>query len=160
MQSSKVLAVLRMTMGWIFLWAFFDKVFGFGFATEHGKAWIDGVSPTTGFLLKGTTGPLVGIFQALSGSVVVDWLFMVGLVCIGTALILGIAMRLAVYSGSLLLFLMWLAILLPHNNPIIDEHIVYILVLFTRMKCGADDAWGLGPWWKQLPLVRKYTMLR
>lgn len=42
--------LLRLGMGWIFFWAFIDKVFGLGFATATGKGWIDGVSPTFGFL--------------------------------------------------------------------------------------------------------------
>jgi len=142
MSSAKIFAVLRIVLGWIFLWPFFDKLFGLGFATEHGKAWIDGVSPTAGFLLHGTTGPFANIFHALAGNIFVDILFMLGLLGIGLALLLGVAMRLAVYSGSLLLFLMWLALLLPKNNPIIDEHIVYILVLFLLLKLNAGEVWS------------------
>ncbi len=29
-------------MGWTFFWAFADKLFGLGYATEAGKGWIDG----------------------------------------------------------------------------------------------------------------------
>src|SRR3712207_7355187 len=45
-----VLAGLRLALGWIFLWAFVDKLFGLGFATKAENAWIDGGSPTQGFL--------------------------------------------------------------------------------------------------------------
>ncbi|MEU1639921.1 hypothetical protein ABZ440_44135, partial [Nonomuraea sp. NPDC005701] len=45
-----VWAVARIAIGWIFLWAFLDKTFGWGFATPAGKAWVAGGSPTTGFL--------------------------------------------------------------------------------------------------------------
>jgi CPA2 family monovalent cation:H+ antiporter-2 len=40
-------------MGFVFLWAFLDKTFGFGYATASGKGWIDGGSPTEGFLALG-----------------------------------------------------------------------------------------------------------
>ncbi|MEV4569763.1 hypothetical protein AB0K12_38895 [Nonomuraea sp. NPDC049419] len=48
-----VWAAARIAIGWIFLWAFLDKTFGWGFATPSDRAWIAGGSPTTGFL-KGT----------------------------------------------------------------------------------------------------------
>ena len=51
MNKQKIVNImLRFAMGFIFLWAFFDKVFGLGFATTADKAWIRGGSPTTGFL--------------------------------------------------------------------------------------------------------------
>ena len=31
-------------------------------------------------------------------------------------------------AGILMMMLMWLALLFPENNPIIDEHIIYALV--------------------------------
>ncbi len=155
-----VLGVLRISMGWIFLWAFFDKVFGLGFATEYGKAWIHGGSPTTGFLTFGTKGPFASLFQSLAGVAVVDWLFMVGLLCIGVALMLGVAMKLATYSGSLLLFLMWLAALLPEHNPIMDDHIVYIFVLFLLLKLDAGKTFGFGTWWHSRAIVQKQRWLR
>jgi thiosulfate dehydrogenase [quinone] large subunit len=64
-------------MGLIFLWAFFDKLLGLGFATKAENAWINGGSPTSGFLLHGTKGPFAEFFQSLAGIPTVDWLFMV-----------------------------------------------------------------------------------
>ena len=40
-------------------------------------------------------------------------------------------MKIATYTGSLLLLMMWLSLLPPSNNPIIDDHIIYILALFV-----------------------------
>lgn len=118
-------------MGWIFLWPFLDKVFGFGFATAKEAAWIAGGSPTTGFLTYGTRGPFADVFQALAGNALIDWLFMIGLLLIGLALMFGIFMRLAIFSGSLMLLLMYLATIPPEHNPIIDDHIIYPLVLLS-----------------------------
>lgn len=40
-----ILAGTRLALGWIFLWAFVDKMFGLGMATESKNAWINGVAP-------------------------------------------------------------------------------------------------------------------
>jgi thiosulfate dehydrogenase (quinone) large subunit len=53
-------AALRLSLGWVFLWAFLDKTFGLGYATESRDAWIDGGSPTFGFLSFGATCPFKG----------------------------------------------------------------------------------------------------
>ena len=124
-----VLAILRIAMGFIFLWAFVDKTFGLGFATTVEKAWINGGSPTAGFLSFGVKGPLAEIFHSLAGVATVDWLFMAGLLLVGLTLTFNKYVKWGCIAGSLMLFLMYLALLLPENNPIIDDHIIYILVL-------------------------------
>lgn len=161
MKSSKDLIkfLARVGLGWIFLWAFLDKLFGLGFATEKGSAWLDGVSPTAGFLEYATHGPFVEIFQAMAGSPIVDWLFMMGLLGLGLALILGIGLRVAAFSGGLMMFMMWLSMLPPENNPFVDEHLIYILLMFGLALQEAGDVWGLGKWWKKTALVRKWKWL-
>ncbi len=120
---------LRIVMSLIFLWAFFDKTFGLGFATTAEKAWVNGGSPTYGFLTFGTKGPLAEFFQGLAGVAIVDWLFMLGLLCVGVALLINRFLVWAAIAGGIMMLLMWLATLLPENNPFLDDHIVYILVL-------------------------------
>ncbi len=124
-----VYMVLRFVMGFIFLWAFFDKIFGLGFSTTPDKSWINGVSPTAGFLSFATKGPFTGIFHALAGVAIVDWLFMLGLLFIGLTLVFNKYIKWGCIAGCVMLFFMYLSLMLPANNPIIDEHIVYILVL-------------------------------
>lgn len=152
--------LLRIAMGWLFFWAFLDKVFGLGFATVHGKAWLDGVSPTAGFLGHATTGPLAHFYQSQAGNPIFDWLFMTGLCLIGLSLLLGIGTRIAGYAGVLLVLLMFSSLLPPKNNPIMDEHIIYALVLlvFTQLPDVGDTA-GLGKWWKSTSLVKRYPVL-
>ena len=43
-------SLLRISLGLIFLWVFFDKLFGLGFATLPDKSWLLGNSHTFGFL--------------------------------------------------------------------------------------------------------------
>ncbi len=94
--SRRVLEVgltgVRLAIGFEFLWAFLDKVFGLGYSTASAKAWIHGGSPTTGFLSHADGGPLRGVFHWLAGMTAVDYLFMAGLLGVGVALICGIAL--------------------------------------------------------------------
>lgn len=147
-------------MGWIFLWAFLDKLFGLGFASLADRSWVHGVSPTYGFLKFGTSGPFKPLFENLAGNQLVDWLFMFGLLFVGTALVLGIAKKLSTLSGCLLLLLMWLAAFPPKNNPIVDEHIIYILVLQLLLHLNSGEVFGLTKWWEKTELVKKFPILK
>ena len=151
-------AVTRISIGFVFLWAFVDKLFGLGFATPAERAWTAGGSPTAGFL-SGVEGPFGGFFQSMAGQGWADWLFMGGLLGIGVALIAGIAMRIAAASGALLLVFMWMASLPLENNPVMDDHLVYAMVLVLLAALRAGDVAGLGDRWRQLPVVRDHTLL-
>lgn len=129
--------LLRFSLAFIFLWAAFDKTFGLGFSTPSGKAWIDGISPTTGFLQNATTGVLGHYFKLLAHNVLVDILFMTGLYGIGFSLLTGIGVKLMRITGPLLMLLMWAALVPTKTNPLIDEHIIYALVLLLLPKLGA-----------------------
>lgn len=156
-EKSLVLGLTRISLGLIFLWAFFDKVFGLGFATTTQNAWINGGSPTTGFLLHGTQGPFATIFQSITGPIT-DWLFMLGLLGIGLGLTLGIARELASYSGALLLTLMWLAILPPEHHPLLDEHVIYTLILLYLAR--RETPLSITNWWNRRKVVKKHFWLK
>lgn len=130
MKTEKIVySILRYVMSFTFLWAFFDKTFGLGFATTYEKAWIHGGSPTSGFLSMAVKGPFVSIFHSLSGIAVIDWMFMLGLLFVGLTLLFNKYVKWGCIAGGAMMLLMYLALMLPENNPIVDEHIVYILVL-------------------------------
>ena len=152
-------AGLRLALGWTFVWAFFDKLFGLGYSTSSDSAWINGGSPTSGFLSYATTGPLSGLYQDLAGSTAIDVLFMIGLLGIGAALMLGIALRIAAISGAVLMLLMWSSRLPPENNPILDDHIVYMVALILLALVGAGRWFGLGKRWSELSIVKRFPML-
>ncbi len=157
--ARKVLALARISIGWVFLWAFLDKLFGLGFATASEDAWIEGGSPTFGFLEFGTSGPLAEFFQSFAGAAWADWLFMIGLLGIGLALMLGIGVRIAAVTGATLLVLMWAATLLPEQNPFMDDHLVYALVLVGLALSDNGETWGFGRSWKQTTLVQRFPFL-
>jgi thiosulfate dehydrogenase [quinone] large subunit len=150
----------RISLGWVFLWAFLDKTFGLGYATASKDAWIDGGSPTFGFLSFGAAGPFKGAYNSIAGATWADWLFMLGLLAIGVALTLGVLMNLAAGAGALLLILMWTAVLPPENNPIMDDHLIYALTLGLLACLGAGRWLGLGQQWERTTLVRKVPVLR
>ena len=151
-------AALRIGMGWLLLWPFLDKLFGLGFTTASEDAWIAGGSPTFGYLKFATSGPFAPLFQSLAGNPVVDWLFMLGLLFVGLALLLGIGLNIAGYSGAMMMLFLWLSRLPPENNPVLDEHIVYMIVLIGLARVKAGQWFGLGKWWSRL--VKDYPALQ
>lgn len=168
--ARRVLAVLRIGFGLTFLWAFLDKTFALGFATGTGPdgtvdrfgdaAWINGGSPTEGFLAFGADGPFKEFYNSIAGAAWADWLFMIGLLGIGVALTLGVGMRLAAASGALLYVLMWTVVLPPENNPVIDDHLLGAVTLIALALVYAGDTWGLGRWWSSTEVVERYPSLR
>ncbi|GAA3631992.1 hypothetical protein [Microlunatus ginsengisoli] len=151
--AAKALAVLRIAYGFIFLWAFFDKVFGLGFSTKPEAAWIHGGSPTYGFLAKGSSGPFAGFYHSIAGQSWTNVLFMLGLLAIGTALVLGIGLRIAAVAGAIMYVMMWSVALLPTTNPIIDDHILGAITLVVLAATSAGLTWGLSKQWRSVSFV-------
>ena len=151
-------AATRLCLGWTFLWPFLDKTFGLGHETARADAWLSGGNPTEGFLSH-SAGPFSSIYQSIAGAGVVNVLFMVGLLAIGAALLLGIAMRPACIAGATMLMLMWTASLPPENNLFMDDHIIYGLVLIGLAAVGAGKTLGLGGRWARTALVQRYGWL-
>ncbi|WP_141576798.1 DoxX family membrane protein [Actinomadura sp. WMMA1423] len=153
-------AAARFALGWVFLWAFLDKTFGLGHETPAAKAWIDGGSPTEGFLKHSPAGPFADFYHDIAGAGWADWLFMIGLGGIGAALILGVGMRIAAGAGAALLVMMWSAVLPPENNPFMDDHLVYAILIIGLALVSAGDTLGLGRWWGGTPLVKRLPFLK
>ena len=164
--AAKFLAVFRVTLGFAFLWAFLDKTFGLHYATPSAKAWINGGSPTKGFLASVQVGPLQSLFHAIAGTWWANGLFMLGLLAIGIALIAGVAMRIAAISGVVMLAMMWLAEVpfaqftsagepTGSPNPFADSHYIYAIVLIVLAATYAGTTWGLAATWARLPFVNR-----
>jgi thiosulfate dehydrogenase [quinone] large subunit len=162
----------RIAIGWVFLWAFLDKAFALGFGTgrlENGGidffakdgAWLNGGSPTAGFLEFGTKGPFKDLYAGLAGQASVDWVYMLSMVLIGLALILGIGTRLAAIGGIIWMALFYTAgAIWPENNPFLDQHVVYAIVLAGIAYVAAGQYLGLGKYWERVPLVQRYPILK
>jgi len=167
-RATKFLAIFRVLLGVEFLWAFLDKTFGFGYATPAERAWINGGSPTKGFLSRVAVGPLEGTFHTIAGAAWADWLFMLGMLAVGVAVIAGIALWPSAIAGSLIMLMMWVAEFplarftatgdpSGSTNPIVDYHIIYALALFALAATSAGVTWGLARYFNRLPYIRNHA---
>ncbi len=165
--GARALAVLPIATGFVFLWAFLDKTFGLGYATPAAKAWIHGGSPTKGFLSSVDVGPLQSVFHAIAGAWWADWLFMLGLLGIGVAVMAGVALRISAVAGVLMLAMMWLAEFplatqtaagdpSGSSNPLVDYHVIYAIALVAVAATLAGRTWGAGLAWSRIPFVAKH----
>jgi thiosulfate dehydrogenase [quinone] large subunit len=168
--AAKALAVLRIATGFVFLWAFLDKTFGLHYSTPTARAWINGGSPTKGFLSSVDVGPFQSIAHTIAGTWWADSLFMLGMLAVGVALIAGIGLRVSAISGGLIMAMMWLTELplAQHTatgaasgstNPITDYHLIYTAVLIVLAAAYAGHTWGLGRRWAKLAFVQKHRWL-
>ena len=166
------LGVLRMFMGFTFLWAFLDKAFALGFSTGRNPdtgvihffgsdAWIKGGSPTDGVLLFALKGPFKGLYDGLAGQTWVEWVYMLSMLLIGTALIFGVATRLAAIGGIIWLTIFYTATAIwPEHNPFLDEHVVYSVLLVALVLLGAGSYLGFGDRWNRTRLVQRLPFLK
>jgi thiosulfate dehydrogenase [quinone] large subunit len=179
-----VWGLLRIAVGWTFLWAFLDKAFALGFTTgrqddgtidffARGAAWFNGGSPTEGVLAYALHGPFKGFYETLGGVEMtqngpvatgngwIDVVYMASMLLIGLGLILGIGTRLAAFGG-----IAWMAIFYtatavwPEHNPVVDDHVVYAIALVGIALAGAGRYIGLGRRWERTALVQRYPILK
>lgn len=174
----------RISLGWVFLWAFLDKAFALGFSTGRledgtidffakGQAWLNGGSPTAGVFAYALKGPFKGLYQAIGNVTMtaqgpvanppawVDWVYMLSMLLIGLGLISGVMTRIAAFGG-----IVWMAIFYtatsvwPQYNPFVDDHVVYAIVLAGLAAIDAGRYLGLGGYWERLPIVQRHPILR
>jgi len=158
--------VLRLVLGWSFLWAFLDKFFGLGFATCRAEdsssidfvcdaAMIKGGSPTYGFLAFATEASHTGfLFDWMAPSApdsinLADIGFMAALLLGGVALMLGIGTRIAAIGSAILMAFMFLSSeVWPENNPINSSHIIE-MVAFLGIATVGPGAFSLQGWFQR-----------
>jgi len=174
------IGTLRLLLGWTFLWAFLDKAFALGFATgrnvETGaitffgqnQAWFNGGSPTRGvFAYALHAGPFQGFYENLGNYQMTaqgptaappEWInvvYMVSMLLIGLGLITGVMTRLAAVGGIIWMVIFYTATAIwPDNNPFLDEHIVYSVLLVALIFANAGRYLGLGKFWQQVGFVK------
>ena len=155
-----IFGILRVLLGAMLFWAFLDKMFGLGYATPAGSGFIDGGSPTKGFLIgasKGTFGWLFEPMVDISG--VLDVVILLAMFALGVGLILGIGKKLCCIGGMAMFFVFYLAMFPLANNPILDEHVIYIVVLAGVLFTDSCRSIGFGRMWKDTALVKRFPIL-
>ena len=154
-------AALRLSLGWVFLWAFLDKAFGWGLAT-HAEAPGSAAAarPPASWRSRPPVDRLEGIYHDLAGQTWADWLFMVGLLGIGVALLAGIATADRRRGRA---HCSWSDVgrrAAPGQQPFMDDHLVYAMVLVLLAALSAGRTWGLGRAWESLGIVKRNGWLR
>jgi thiosulfate dehydrogenase (quinone) large subunit len=148
-------ALLRVTVGVIFVWAGLDKVTNGGvagswsasgflkFATNGSLGWpfvIGTPDPTKVY------NPTHDFWVSLAGNAtamtVVNNLVVSGEICIGVALLLGFVTRFASVMGALMMAFFFLAGW-SFSNGIVEEHATYAVVLLALAGMGAGNYFGL-----------------
>lgn len=144
--------LLRLAMGWLFLYAGVTKIIN--------PEWSAG-----GYLKSAKTFP--GLFQTMLDPAILPFINFInewGLTLLGASLILGLFVRLSSWLGAILMLLYYFPILdFSYPNPhsyIVDEHIVYALVLVFFAAIRAGRVWGLENWCANLPVCRRFPRLR
>lgn len=174
---NRVLGVLRLLIGFEFMWAFLDKTFGLSIGTAKADAWIHGGNPTAGALWFALKGPFKGFYEHITGAsatfaadgtpitmipphAFINCLYMGALLLIGLGLMTGVMTRLAAVGG-----IVWMAIfytataLWPEFNPFYDVHILSIVVLVAIIVANAGAYVGLGKVWQRFEVVKKHPVL-
>jgi thiosulfate dehydrogenase (quinone) large subunit len=120
-----------------------------------------------GFAMK---GPFVHFYQTITGyqmtaagptsAAWVDWVYMLSMLLIGTALILGVGVRLAAIGGIIWMAIFYTATAIwPEHNNFVDEHVILALVLAGLFLANAGRYYGLGKVWQRTEFVQKHPIL-
>ena len=136
MDFSKIsIFALRLTMGWLMLYAGLGKVLN--------PDW-----SAVGYLNSAKTFPELYQWFASAGNI--GWINFVnewGLTLVGVALIIGLLVRWASLGGILLMILYYFPVLqFPYvggHSYIVDEHIIYITAFLVLFASNAGTFWGL-----------------
>ena len=153
-RGGMVLGIVRIVLGFMFIWAFFDKLLGLGMRTTPEAAVINGGSPTAFYLSQMVSGPFEEMWNALAGNAFIDFLLMFGLLAVGACLVLGIASKLSTIGIVIMMALMFTLCIPP-----LDYHIVYILTALAVYFLNGFSYIGLEDRWRELGIVKKLPIL-
>ncbi len=130
-----ILFLLRISLGALMFYAGITKVLN---PTWSAAGYLAGAKTFSAFFQRLAQPDLLPFINLVN-----EW----GLTLLGVSLILGIFVRLSSVLGAVLMLLYYFPILqFPYPNPhsyIVDEHIIYILVLLYFAVVKAGRIWGL-----------------
>lgn len=145
------LFILRVSMGWLMFWAGITKVLNPAWSAE-------------GYLRSAKT--FAGFYQWLASPgilPVINFINEWGLTLLGISLILGIFVRFSSILGAILMLLYYFPVLeFPYveRGFLVDDHIIYALVLLYLAAFRAGRVWGLEERCSRLPICAKFPKLR
>lgn len=148
----KAVAIGRIVIGVIFLWAGLEKAIGgagewtakgfLAFGTGGTLGWPFVTTVVEGTVFNPTHDFWVGLSANAGAMSVINLLVPFGQIAIGTALILGIATRFAAFMGSLMMLFFFFAAW-DFAYGIVNQHLTYAVVTFGLGVIGAGNYYGL-----------------
>lgn len=132
--ENKILIALRLTIGWLFFFAGISKLTNPDWSAA---GYLASAHTFSDFYTWLASEPIIGITNALNA-----W----GLTLIGLALLVGLFTRLTSLLGVILMILYWfpgLRFPAVEHGMIVDEHIVYAVLLFYLAIIRAGRVGGL-----------------
>lgn len=158
------IALARITVGWVFLYAGLEKFFGATPFTAVGFLKFGTIGTTAAKVADGTiVNPTHPFWVSIAGNgtlmPIVNTLVVFGELAIGVALILGIATRFASVMGALMMVLFWIASW-DFALGVVEYHAVLAIVTLALGIIGAGEVFGLDAIVDQTPMVKRAPVLR
>jgi thiosulfate dehydrogenase [quinone] large subunit len=158
------IALARVTVGWVFLYAGIEKIFAAQPFTAAGFLKFATIGTTAEKVADGTiVNPTHGFWVSLAGNgtllPIVNTLVVFGELAIGIALVLGLATRFASVLGALMMTLFWVAAW-DFAFGVIEYHSVLAIVTLALGIIGAGEAFGLDAIVDETPIVKRIPVLR
>jgi thiosulfate dehydrogenase [quinone] large subunit len=143
-------AILRVVVGVIFLWAGLAKILGpdpfdasgfLQFATGGTLGWPFVAAPVEGEIYNPTNGLWTGLGQNSGAMGIITILVPWGQIGIGIGLILGLLTRFSAAMGTLMMLFFFLAAW-EFEHGIVNQHLTYAVVTFFIGLIGAGNYFG------------------
>jgi thiosulfate dehydrogenase [quinone] large subunit len=155
---------MRIVMGWVLFQGGVTKLITY-LDADPANNWT-----AAGFLTNAVPAgnPLTGLFASMAGNPLIDMLNMWGLTLTGLGLLLGAFVRWNAFWGAVMMLFYWLAALeggllagLPlAHGWVVDDHLVYAVLLFGLGAFGAGRILGLDAYLEEMEFVRGNRWLR
>ncbi len=140
---------LRVVLGWVFFYSGITKV-------------LDPSWTAAGYLKNAVapSNPFFGLWPMMAGIPFIDLLVQWGLTLTGLGLILGALVRFNAFWAAFMMVMFWASSLPLEHGLVVDQHIVYILLLFGLSTAGAGRIIGLDASIETTDRVRNNPWLR
>jgi thiosulfate dehydrogenase [quinone] large subunit len=155
---------MRLVMGWVLLQGGLTKLVTY-LDADPANNWT-----AAGYLANAVPAgnPFGGAFAAMAGNPLIDMLNMWGLTLAGLALLLGALVRFSAFWGAVMMLFYWASSLegglfsgLPlAHGWVVNDHIVYAVLLFGLGAFGAGRIFGVDAYLEQLDVVKNNRWVR
>lgn len=143
--NQKVLwLLLRLSFGWIFLYSGIHKITNPDWSAA---GYLNSAHNFSGFYHWLASASMLPLTNALN-----EW----GQLLIGISLIIGLGVRYSAIFAAVMMVMYYFVLPFPQTSAvsyIVDEHVIYALVLLLMSVVGAGKAWGLD----QLVWAKKFS---